>query len=112
VATVTGQCVGPALLARLTSTWDAGAVDLRLAREPSSVARWSRRLLEYSLFVFGGLWLLNLLRTLVLDSPDWPAAVERVLAYLVFGCLLLAMCAGTVWAAVDLSQRVSGRSRR
>jgi hypothetical protein len=87
-------------------------VDTHLSREPSSVARWSRRLLEYSLFVFGGLWLLNLVRTVVLDSTDWPATVEHILAYMVFLCLFLAMSAGTVWAAVDLSQRVSGRSRR
>lgn len=86
-------------------------MDTSLSREPSGVARWSRRLLEYSLLVFGGLWLVNLLRTVVLDSPDWPAALEHVLAYLVFLCLFLAMCAGAVWAAVDLSQRVSGRSR-
>jgi len=62
--------------------------------------------------VLGGLWLLNLVRTLVLASTDWPATLEHVLAYLVFLCLLLAMCSGTVWAAVDLSQRVSGRTRR
>ncbi len=86
-------------------------MDTSLFREPAGLARWSRRLLEYSLFVFGGLWLVNVLRTVVLDSPSWPAAVEHVLAYLVFLCLFLAMCAGTVWAAVDLSQRVSGRAR-
>ncbi len=87
-------------------------MDTHLSWGPPSVARWSRRLLEYSLLVFGGLWLLNLVRTLLLDSADWPATLEHVLAYLVLGCLFLAMCAGTVWAAVDLSQRVSGRSRR
>lgn len=87
-------------------------METHLSREPSSIGRLARRLLEGSLFVFGGLWLLNLVRTLVLDSTDWPATIEHVLAYLVFGCLFLAMCAGTVWAAVDLSQRVGGRSRR
>ena len=86
-------------------------MEKRLSRESSTTARWARRLLEYSLFVFGGLWLLNVLRTVVLDSTDWPAAVEHVLAYLVFLCLFLAMCAGAVWAAVDLAQRVSGRGR-
>ena len=87
-------------------------MDTSLSREPSGLARWSRRLLEYSLFVFGGLWLVNLLRTVVLDSPSWPAAIEHVLAYLVLLALFLAMCAGTVWAAADLSQRVSGRTRK
>ena len=87
-------------------------MDLRLPREASGVARWSRRVLEYSLFVFGGLLLVNLVRMTVLESADWPTAIERLLAYLVFLCMFLAMCAGAAWAAVDLSQRVSGRSGR
>lgn len=80
--------------------------------ELPAAGRWSRQVMEYTLFVLGGLWVLNLVRSAVLDAAGGWGAVDLLLAYLVFGCVLLAMVSGLVWAAVDLGHRVHGRSRR
>lgn len=80
--------------------------------ELPAAGRWSRQVMEYSVFVLGGLWAVNLVRSAVLDSTGGWGELDRLLAYLVYGCLLLAMVSGLVWAAVDLGHRVHGHSTR
>ncbi len=58
--------------------------------------------MEYSLFVFGALWLLGAVVSLFQESIQRQGAVEQIAGYLVATCIPLAVLSGLVWMVAEV----------
>ena len=72
------------------------------SRQLLAFGRWARLVMEYSLFVFGALWLLNVVVPQFQDSAWERGPVERVGGIVALMCIPVALVAGLVWFVAEV----------
>lgn len=71
-------------------------------RELPTFGRWARLVLEYALFTFGALWLVQLVVSAFQESTGSRGPVGQMAGYVALLCILLAFAAGIVWIVAEM----------